>query len=192
LSVVNAAVDASLPYLFKDSSMRAWPIIVCLLAATHSSAEEPVRRSSAAICSMDDLVRMDECQLLDLYRNAQPGPVPSGFSPGRVIPDPGKRTTVVKSNLMKHIWQGKYFDNDVMTNRFFGIKFIKGQVTPEISWIDGKPVNAIDYSATSLLFKHYRDEIREIAPGIYLGIMWKRDECTPKLLTWFAIDARCQ
>jgi hypothetical protein len=192
LSVANAPVDASLPCLFKDSPMRSWTIIVCLLAAAHSSAQEPVRRSSLTICSMDDLVRMDECQLLDLYRNAQPGPVPSGFSPGRVIPGPGKKNTVAKSNLMKHVWQGKYFDDDVMTNRFFGIKFIKGQVTSENSWIDGKPVKAIDYSGTSLLFKKYRDEIREVAPGIYLGVMWKRDDCAPKLLTWFAIDARCQ
>ena len=93
---------------------------------------------------------------------------------------------------MKHVWQGKYFDNDVMTNRFFGVKFIKGQVTCEDSWIDGKPVNAIDYSGTSFLFKNYRDEFREVAPGIYLGVMWKRGECNPKLLTWFAIDARCK
>lgn len=172
--------------------MRSWPIIVCLLAVSAACAEEPARRESVVVCSIDEMVRLNECQLLDLYKCAQPGPVPIGYSPGRVIPNPGARTTVAKSNMLKHVWQGKYFDNDVMTNRIFGVSFIKGQVTSENSWIDGKPANAIDYSGTSHLFKQYRDEFREIAPGIYLGVMWKRDECNPKILTWFALDARCR
>jgi hypothetical protein len=165
--------------------MRAWPIVISLFIASSSVAAEP-----AAITSMDELVRMNECQLLDLYAKAEPGPVPSGYVPGRAIVKPGKRTTVAKSNLLTHVWQGKYFDDDIMTNRIFGMKFIKGQVTQETSWLDGRPVNAIDYSQTSHLFKPYRDEFREMAPGIYLGVMWKRDDCRPKLLSWFALDAR--
>jgi len=172
--------------------MRAWPIVVSLLVTSSTLAAEPVSSFPAKICSIDDLLCLNECQLLDLYGNASPGPIPSGFSPGRVFPAPGKHSNVAKSNAMKHVWQGKYFDCDgIMTNRFFGMKIIKGHVTQETSWIDGKPVNAIDYSHTSLLFKPYRDEFREIAPGIYPGTMWKRDDCKPKLLTWFAFDTRC-
>jgi hypothetical protein len=134
---------------------------------------------------------MSECQLLELYKNAGPGPIPSGFTPGRAIPSPGKHSTVRRSNMMKHVWQGKNFGCDgIMTNRFFGLKMIKGQITQEASWLDGRPVNVIDYSHTSLVFKPYRDEFREISPGIYLGMMWKRDDCQPKMLTWFALDAR--
>ncbi len=159
--------------------------ILLLAISPTAVTAEPIK-----VCSMDELVRMNECQLRDLYSNAQPGPVPTGYAPGRAIPSPGKHSTVAKSNFLKHVWQGKYFDDDVMTNRLFGLKFTKGQVAPDISWVDGKPVNAIDYSHTSFLFKPYRDEFREVAPGLYLGIMWKRDGCHAKLTTWFALDAR--
>ena len=172
--------------------MRAWPIILSLFATSSTLAAEPAPAYPAKICSLEDLLCLNECQLLDLYRNAGPGPIPSGFTPGRVLPAPGKPSNVAKSNRMQHIWQGKYFECDsTMINRFFGIKMIKGQVTQECSWIDGKPVNVIDYSHTSLIYKPYRDEFREIAPGIYLGTMWKRDDCKPKFMTWFALDARC-
>lgn len=171
--------------------MRAWPIIISLLFTTPLVAAEPAKTYPASITCLDELVRMSECELLELYRQAEPGPIPQGFSPGRVIPNPGKKLTVVRSNMMKSVWQGKYFEDLIMTNKFFGLKVIKGQVTQESSWIDGKPSNAIDYSGTSLIFKPYRDEFREVAPAIYLGTMWKRDGCNPKLMTWFAFDARC-
>jgi len=165
--------------------MRLWSVAACLLLAAPLTANEP-------ITSMDQLVRMSECELLELYKAGSPGIVPEGFTPGRAIPKPGSKLTVLRSKMMTKVWQGKYFGDDgIMTNKFFGIKMIKGQVQQETSWLDGGPVNAIDYSQTSLIFKPYRDEFREIAPGIYLGVMWKRDDCKPKLLTWFAIDARC-
>jgi hypothetical protein len=168
--------------------MRTWPIIGLIVFTPAFAAAQP-----AAITCMDDLVRMNECQLLELFKSAEPGPAPCGYLPGRVISKPGKRTTVAKSNFMKHVWQGKYFDDcGIMTNRMFGMKFTKGQVGADASWLDGRPANIIDYSQTSLLFKPYRDEIREVAPGIYLGIMWKRDDCQPKITTWFALDARCK
>ncbi len=164
--------------------MRAWPIIVSLFVGSSAFAQ------TAPITLMEELIVLDECQLLELYKNSKPGPLPNGFVPGRVIMKPGSTSTVRRSNFMKHIWQGKYFDDQIMTNKIFGLKFIKGNVTCENSWFDGQPVHAIDYSETSLLFKTYRDEFREVAPGIYLGAMWKRNGCQPKLLTWFAFDAR--
>ena len=30
----------------------------------------------------------------------------------------------------------------------------------------------IDYSSTSLLARKVRDEIREVEPGVYLGLVW--------------------
>jgi hypothetical protein len=169
--------------------MRYWHIVVCtLLLPALSNAQQ------AAICSVDELVRMSECQLRELYLQAAPGPLPDGFVPGRAILKPGSRTTVARSNLMKHVWQGKYFDDEcIMTNRMFGMRMIKGQVTAAAaSWLDGKPAHEIDYKCTSLIFKPYRDEFREVAPGIYLGIMWKRDDCSPKIVAWFTLDARCR
>jgi len=38
--------------------------------------------------------------------------------------------------------------------------------------MDGKETIIIDYSQTSFVAKKIRDEIREVAPGIYLGKVW--------------------
>ena len=90
------------------------------------------------------------------------------------------------------VWQGKYFDDcGIMTNKMFHVRFIKGEIQQGESWIDGRPSIVIDYSKTSLIFRPYRDELRDVSPGIYLGAMYKRDGCNPKLVTYFAIDARC-
>jgi hypothetical protein len=43
------------------------------------------------------------------------------------------------------------------------------------SWLDEQECIVLDYSKTSLVAHHVRDEIRMIAPGTYLGIVfWKR------------------
>jgi hypothetical protein len=142
---------------------------------------------------IDELVRMSECQLLSLYRNAEAGQMPSGYTPGKMISKPGSKTTVLKSKITsKTVWQGKYFDdNGIMTNRMFNVRAIKGEVQMGESWIDGKPSIIIDYAPTSFVWRQYRDEIREVSPGIYLGIMFQRDCPCPKIRTWFALDARC-
>jgi len=40
------------------------------------------------------------------------------------------------------------------------------------SWFDNKECIVLDYSKTSLLAKHIRDEIRQIGPGLYLGVVF--------------------
>jgi hypothetical protein len=177
--------------------MRIAPIFVSFVFATALHADDaspalPVNPAPAAY-SIDDLVRMSECQLLDLYRQAEPGPIPCGYTPGKMISKPGSKTTVLKSRLVGcSLWQGKNFDdNGIMTNRMFGARFIKGEVGMGESWIDGRPSIIIDYSQTSRIFRPYRDEIREVCPGIYLGVMFKRDCCCPTIVTFFALDARC-
>ena len=56
------------------------------------------------------------------------------------------------------------------------------------SWRDGGPALILDYSQTSLLYAPYRDEIRQIAPGLYLGLMFDRNTCPPKLKMYFALE----
>jgi hypothetical protein len=38
--------------------------------------------------------------------------------------------------------------------------------------VDGRPCIVIDYSKTSLIACLIRDEIREVAPGLYLGVVF--------------------
>jgi hypothetical protein len=53
-----------------------------------------------------------------------------------------------------------------------GHKAIVAKVYKDKSWLDQKECIVLDYSKTSLIAHWIRDEIREVAPDIYLGIVY--------------------
>lgn len=116
----------------------------------------------------------------DLYKNAQPGPIPQGDTVGTAIAwsVPFTREFAHLAKLIA--WQGKVFElnadgkTGVLRNKIlpFGAKLIVARVYREASWIDGKDTIVIDYTSTSLVAQKIRDEIREITPGHYLGKVW--------------------
>ena len=73
-------------------------------------------------------------------------------------------------------WQGKYFyrAQGYLINKVgpLGVHLIKARVYTAPSWFDGKPAIILDYSQTSLLARKIRDEIREVSPGTFLGIVY--------------------
>jgi len=137
------------------------------------------------------LLRMDECELLKIYKCGIASPVPCGYTPGTVIYKPGTCLAVPGSKMFKFTaWQGKYITCGTMTNRQFGVPAIKAAISDGVSWIDGKPSLIFDYEDTSLICFRYRDEVREVCPGIYLGCMHRRTKGEPEIAVWFALDAR--
>jgi hypothetical protein len=87
-------------------------------------------------------------------------------------------------------WQGKVFDAKagLLRNHILplGLKAIIARVFKGPSLLDGKECIVLDYSETSLVASHVRDEIREIEPGFYLGkVYW--DEAR---LIDFSLDFR--
>ena len=52
------------------------------------------------------------------------------------------------------------------------IEAIEAIVYKQDSWYDGDPCIVLDYSKTSLVARQIRDEIREIAPGVFLGFVF--------------------
>jgi hypothetical protein len=179
--------------------MRSYLAVSILLsfASTSTAAETGPELAPiihpATIGSLKELLCMDRCQLLDLYRQAQPGPVPCGYAPGRNIPKPGQHGNKLRSALTRiTAWQGKHFEPEgVMVNKMFGVKTNKAAIYYGESWLDGKPSLILDYQDTSRMWSQYRDELREVSPGIYLGIMYERTCAEPKIKRFFAIDARC-
>ena len=85
------------------------------------------------------------------------------------------------------VWQGKYFrDDGTMTNRVFGVgRAIPADVYLGESWLDGHPALIFDYSG-SKLWPNVRDEVREVAPGLSVGIMYKEGAQA----MFFTLDAR--
>ena len=65
-------------------------------------------------------------------------------------------------------------DRGVLKNKILplGHQAIEANVYKDKSWFDGKECIVLDYSKTSLIAKKIRDEIREIQPGFYLGIVY--------------------
>ncbi len=50
----------------------------------------------------------------------------------------------------------------------------------------------MDYQGSSLIWNDVRDELREVAPGLYLGAMYLRRSTGPKFKMWFALEASCK
>jgi hypothetical protein len=140
--------------------------------------------------TMNELVRMSQADLTALYLAAPPAPVPSGFVPGRAIKNPGSRRTAANARTTRLVWQGKIFrDDGTMVNRFFGVgKAIPAEVYVGESLLDGRPSLILDYSK-SRAWPTVRDEVREVSPGLYLGIMYKGGAMMNPPM-FFALDAR--
>lgn len=123
------------------------------------------------------LMKMSQTQLDDLFRNHPAGAIPRGEGVGTVIIDPNTELADIAAKFV-HIfaWKGKVFDPEAGTLRNIilpvALKAIIANVYKDTSWFDGKECIVLDYSQTSLIAHWIRDEIREIAPGLYLGIVF--------------------
>ena len=127
------------------------------------------------------LLAMSQQQLDDLFSASSAGDIPNGEADGTAIIASG---TVFSPEIAALInifaWKGKTFDaaHGTLTNRILalGLNAIVAEVYKASSWFDNKECIVLDYSKTSLVAEHVRDEIREIAPGTYLGLVyWDKD-----------------
>jgi hypothetical protein len=139
--------------------------------------------------TMDGLLSMDRASLESLYRSAAPGTPPVGVFAGKATPAPGTSEGLRKSKVIGVLWKGKVISEDVMVNRLpFGVRAVKADVYTGESFLDGRPSTILDYANTSRLFRADRDEVREVAPGLYLGLTYVRKCPTPKLAMVFALQ----
>jgi hypothetical protein len=124
------------------------------------------------------LLKMPVADIDALFAKSPPGPIPNGEAQGTAIIAPGTSYSPEIATIINHFgWQGKNFDaqHGTLVNRIlpFGLNAIVAEVYVGNSLIDNKPAIILDYSKTSLLAKHIRDEIRQIAPDTYLGpVFW--------------------
>lgn len=130
--------------------------------------------------NVQQLLSMSQAELDSLFSAQEPGPVPDGEAKGTAIVAPG---TIFNANIAQAInlfaWQGKVFDAKTMTlrNRIlpFSLNAVLARIKLEDSWLDGKPCIVLDYSETSIVAQWIRDEIRLIAPNLYLGkVYWQK------------------
>jgi hypothetical protein len=130
-----------------------------------------------------DLVNMSRNELDELFRRSVAGKIPDGEANGQVLIGVENEAISDTAAKVAHLvaWQGKVFDREKgeLLNKIgpLGVKAVRAKVYKEPSWLDGKVAIVLDYSDTSLVAHWIRDEIREVAPRLYLGLVfWQREK----------------
>lgn len=146
---------------------------------------------AAPLC-LADLKKLSACQLHDLYTRAELGTLPSGDLDGAVLHWDRRflpRVKVWSSNLA---WRGKsFFDDTCFINRWIcNIRWIDSRYTIGPSWMDGRPAILMDYPPGTPLLGNVHDEIREVAPGLYLGVLYDRCPC-PTFRGYLGLQVKC-
>ena len=123
------------------------------------------------------LMAMSQSELDATFRASPAGDIPDGQAEGTVLVAPGTELTGVAAKLIHLLaWKGKVFDaergdlrNEVLLT---GIHAVQAKVYKEASWYDGQECIVLDYSHTSVVAHWIRDEMRLVAPNLYLGIVF--------------------
>ena len=128
------------------------------------------------------LQTMTPDELDELFKQSPAGEIPDGEADGTVLVASGTDLTGPVAGLIHLVgWKGKVFDRGKgeLLNKIspLGIEAVRARVYKEASWFDGEETIVLDYSRTSFFARKVRDEIREVAPGLFLGLVyWKKDK----------------
>jgi hypothetical protein len=141
--------------------------------------------------TLANLTSMSQADLDDLFRRAPIGEMPDGDAGGTVIAAPGTEIEGGVVWLARWLaWRGKVFyrSRGTLVNKVsvFNLHLFKARVYVAPSWFDNQPAIILDYSKTSLLASKVRDEIREVSPGTYLGIVFYDKQKTINFVLQFA------
>jgi len=173
----------------------AWPCLgpTFLTILLWPTGVEQVRAQAPATINAKGYALMlaDHCpaEIELLYRGLPVGPLPSRRVRGFAIVRPGDHGARARTKATQLVWQGKTFSPEgLATNRFFGLNGVPASVHGGVSWVDGGPTLVLDYARTSRIYRHYRDEIRQIALGLYLGIMHDRRDPSSGAVLYFVLE----
>jgi hypothetical protein len=142
------------------------------------TTKRPAARTSAKRLDAAKLLKMNQRQLDELFSSSPAGATPEGVADGTVIACAGTPAAKALAPLLGLAWKGKVFypAKHDLVNRILpiGVRAVRAKVYRDHSLFDGKDAIILDYGNTSLLAHSVRDEIREVAPGLYLGIVYIR------------------
>lgn len=172
------------PYLRRRGSLSA-AALGLLLGAALTGRGEP-----GGGITMDQLRRMSEPELANLYTRLDIGTPPVGTARGRLVAlSDHRRFQRVRKGMSNAAWRGKVLEPDgTFVNRWAGgIQAIGSGYVIGPSWVDGRPAVVMEYPPGTPLFANTHDEVREVAPGLYLGPLYDRFPC-PKLRGYIALE----
>ncbi|HEY4305178.1 MAG TPA: hypothetical protein VGM82_11955 [Gemmatimonadaceae bacterium] len=165
---------------------------------TTTDPASPLAPGASQITDPHEFLKIPAEQLDDIFRRASVGNLPEGQGEGIAIVAPGTAISDDIANFV-HIfqWKGKVFERDAnnashgwLKNRILllGSKAVVADVSKGTSWFDGKECIVLDYSHTSIVAQWVRDEIREVSPGVFLGLVyWGKEKEKAHRLIHFAL-----
>ncbi len=116
-------------------------------------------------------------ELEKLFSSGVAGAIPNGHGKGTVLIGTGGPLARLAAALSYVLaWRGKVVNaregrlKNLLTP--LAIQAIEAAVYKQDSWYDGEPCIVLDYSKTSFVAHKIRDEIREIAPGVFIGLVF--------------------
>jgi len=167
-----------------------------LFALLATTAWTTAVRAQGADCSgtprcLADLKKFSHCELARLFDQATVSAIPTGDFDGallQVCDAKFPRLRVWGSNFT---WRGKVIFCDAhFINRWIGgHKWIESHFEIGPSWWDGKPAIVGDYAPGTPVFGNTRDELRELGPGLYLGVIYDRCPC-PRQTGFIGLECR--
>ena len=136
-----------------------------------------VFRHAPAVLDERALQRMDNRELDLLFRSSSAGDVPHGRLHGTGLLFPGTPACRPLAWLVHlAVWQGKETEPSGRSlQNLVGplrTRTIRALLSHDRSWVDDEECVLIDYSRTSIVARMVRDEVRLVAPGLYLGVVW--------------------
>jgi hypothetical protein len=178
---------------------------------TTQTVSASATKRNAPTLDLDALSRMDVGALGELYaRGARPTKVDAleGNPRGRMLAvrtlDRGVAASAIRSVAAASFfpWGGKTFAGRGARGTGVNRLHLLGRhhlfpfhTRIADSAIDAGPCIVLDYDLPDNpgVIRKIHDEVREVAPGVYLGpAMWKTARGRPALVLWFALDTRAQ
>lgn len=153
----------------------------------------PLDAARAQPCThtMDSLKKLSPCELQRLFEQSPPGEIPVGFARGQVLVMIDAKFPRLNARLGSSLWKGKHFDADGgFINQWPGFKALSSRADLGTSWLDGKPAIVIEYPPDTPIFGNNRDELRQVAPGLFLCRLYDKCPC-PRFRGYFAIEVAC-
>jgi hypothetical protein len=138
--------------------------------------------------TLNQLRRMSEAELAARFAGADLGRPPEGPLRGRVVRLVDRPLPRVRAAATNAVWKGKDVSpGGAFVNRWVGgVRAVEQTVTVGPSLLDGRPVYVIEYPPDAPILGGTRDELREVAPGLYLGPLY--GPCH-RFRGWVALEA---
>ena len=174
------------------------------IALSPSTPASPAR-ITRSIARLDDLVYLEDAELRLLYESAQAPALADLAGPlrGRMLAVPALPDVVTAlprawARTQSFPWRGKTFSprssgdgegiNRVVSDRVSLFRFTTA-IAP--SRHDSRPALELDYDHRSNPFfiRAIEDEVRTIAPGLWLGQAWLRTGKRKTFVLWFALTS---